>query len=116
MPRASTKGARHLRIKCEIYRILEEYPAGLNTNSIHERLTNTKAKKIAGTARQTSQILLRMHGVEKIGVEWTATGKTNIFALEYPEDFIEWLDDKIVHKNSREELRDILEGRKINDP
>ena len=116
MPRATEKGARHFRLKCEIYRLLEKNPEGLPSVAIHEALSNSKVKKWVTTNRQTTQILLRMKGVEKIGSMWLAGGKSNIYALLSPEDFVHWLDEKIVTHNTREELRDILEGRKINDP
>jgi len=96
MPQATKKGKRALRVKKQIYCILQSNPDGLSTNQIYTYLQDGPAKRFINGATQIGQILKTMKGIHQDVTTEVGTlrkYKTALWTLRYPEEFLEWLGD-----------------------
>lgn len=96
MPQATKKGKRGIRIKKQVYIILERNPEGLSTNQIYTFLQDGPARRYINGATQLGQILKTMKGLHQATTTEVGTlrkYKTALWTLRYPEEFLEWLGD-----------------------
>jgi len=96
----TTKGGkRGVRLKREIYIILNDASEGMTTRQIYEQLCNSPCKRFINGTVQVAQHLKRMKGVEEedgmgFGIESKYAAK--LWVLRYPEEFIEWFGEDII--------------------
>ena len=96
MPQATKKGKRAIRIKKQVYIILDQNPEGLSTNQIYAFMQDGPARRFINGSTQLGQILKGMKGLYQESTTEVGTlrkYKTALWTLRYPEEFLEWLGD-----------------------
>ena len=93
-----TGGRRGVRLKREIYIILQEAQEGMTTRQIYEKLCSSPCKRFINGTVQVAQHLKRMKGVEQdLGMAFGLDSQysAKLWILRYPEEFIEWFGEEI---------------------